>query len=938
MSSSHDEWPCKSGLRIGHLNVNHAHNKIPEISSILENSGKNFHVFGLSETRLKKEISNTELNIPGYSIIRRDPIIHKETGLAIYIHNSVNFRHVPHLEQHHIESVWLEVCLKNSPPVLIGFCYRNPSERSDWKERFTAMMDAVCMEAKEILLLGDLNIDLLRQNAPWINLINMYHLRQVITRPTRVTANSESLIDHIYVSDMNNVIEHCVPVSACSDHYPVCLTWSRKGAKIPTAGHKTTTYRSFTNFDENRFIRDLIASPLSMVYNLSDPNDATEYWIKTFSDVYNKHAPFKTKRVRQKAKPKWLSADLQKAIHLRDLLKKQGHHEESKKLRNKINSQKRAAKKKYFQDLLSSKTNSKSVWSAINQLTNRNQCKNSAVPDEVSAEDLNIHFTSVADQVIQNDCSASNNLRLLREFCTSKGITSELTFPPITVVDVYHTLVHLKQTGTRDLEGLDSKILKLSAPIIVDTLTYIYNLCIRKNCFPKVFKIAKVIPIYKHGAKTNTSNYRPISVLSLLSKPLEKHMHKQMLKHLNDNRLLHPNQSGFRENHSCQTALTHLVDHWLHNINSNKFNGVLFVDFRKAFDVISHDLLLRKLSIYGVSSSTLAFLSSYLTGRHQCVHAHSRRSSLLRLKHGVPQGSVLGPLLFSVYVNDLPLYLQALCELFADDTTIHTSSTDINVVHDTLQNSIHELVKWTEQNHMSLHPGKTTWMLVTTRQKRQNLTVSLPAILMHNQVIEETTTHKVLGVFIDNNLSWSPHITHLCKVIPSKVFQLSKVKYFLNFHARKLFFQAHIQSCLDYGSTLWDSACVSTLKPLVSLHRRALKLILLKSSPLTDADYKTLCILPLKLRFELNKGTFMFKIMSGRAPAYLKHLFLVNRSRGMNKISISIPRIDLFKSSLTYSGAVLWNSLPESLKKPISTSSFKRKFLTHLNARVCSNV
>ena len=160
-------------------------------------------------------------------------------------------------------------------------------------------------------------------------------------------------------------------------------------------------------------------------------------------------------------------------------------------------------------------------------------------------------------------------------------------------------------------------------------------------------------------------------------------------------------------------------------------------------------------------------MSSHLADTHQRVYAHSRRSTLLRLKHGVPQGTVLGHLLFSVYFNDLPLYLRALCELFADDTTIHTSSTDINVVHDTLQNSIHELVKWTEQNHMSLHPGKTTWMLVTTRQKRQNLTVSLPAIRMHNQVIEETITHKVLGVIIDNNLSWSPHITYLCKVISS---------------------------------------------------------------------------------------------------------------------------------------------------------------------------
>ena len=166
------------------------------------------------------------------------------------------------------------------------------------------MMDAVSLEAKEAILLGDLSIDLLRQNAPWTNLITTCHLRQVITRPTRVTASLESLIDHIYVSDVNNVIEHCVPASTCSDHYPVCLTWSRKGAKISTAGHKTTTYRNFANFDENTFICDLIASPFSMVYNLSDPNDAMEFWIKTFSEVYNKHAPFKTKRVRQKAKPK----------------------------------------------------------------------------------------------------------------------------------------------------------------------------------------------------------------------------------------------------------------------------------------------------------------------------------------------------------------------------------------------------------------------------------------------------------------------------------------------------------------------------------------------------------------------------------------------------------------------------------------------------------
>ena len=193
----------------------------------------------------------------------------------------------------------------------------------------------------------------------------------------------------------------------------------------------------------------------------------------------------------------------------------------------------------------------------------------------------------------------------------------------------------------------------------------------------------------------------------------------------------------------------------------------------------------------------LAFLSSYLADRLQCVNARNRTSTLFRLNHGVPQGSVLGPLLFSIYVNELPLYLQALCELSDDDTTFHTSSTDLNVDHDTLQNSIHELIKWTEQKHLSLHPGQTKWMLVTMRQKRQNLTDTLPAVRMQNQVVEETISHKTLGVIIDNNLSWSLHIAYFCKVISTKVFQLFKINHFLNHHARKIFVHVHIQACLD---------------------------------------------------------------------------------------------------------------------------------------------
>ena len=158
---------------------------------------------------------------------------------------------------------------------------------------------------------------------------------------------------------------------------------------------------------------------------------------------------------------------------------------------------------------------------------------------------------------------------------------SKFDIPLMTVTGVYNALKYLKQSGTRDLDGLDTNILRLAAPLITNTLTYVFNLCIMKSTFPTAFKMAKVIPLYKSGDSANPSNYRPISIVSVISKPLEKHINKHLLMHLDKCNLLHPNQSGFRKKHSCQIALSSLVDEWLTNINNNEFNGVMFIDLKK---------------------------------------------------------------------------------------------------------------------------------------------------------------------------------------------------------------------------------------------------------------------------------------------------------------------------------------------------------------------
>ena len=354
------------------------------------------------------------------------------------------------------------------------------------------------------------------------------------------------------------------------------------------------------------------------------------------------------------------------------------------------------------------------------------------------------------------------------------------------------------------------------------------------------------------------------------------------------------------------------------------------MDFAKAFDVIDHDLLLRKLTLYGLSNDTLHLISSFLSNREQLVCINTIKSDFLPVKYGIPQGSVLGPLLFSLYINDLPLFIKALCELFADDTTIHSSHSNLNNLLLSLQESINNLLQWTELNHMSLNSYKTKYMTITTRQKRQNISSRMP-LYIGNEKIVEVATHKVLGVTIDNNLSWTNHVNELTKRVSQKLQKLqklqkiAKIKHFLNAHARKLFFHAHIQPIIDYASTLWDSASANTLKPLVSIHKRALKLTLLKSTSLTAHDYKILDVLPLKLKLEFNKGIIMHKIVFGYAPSNLKLNFVSNQNRHSHKLVVPRPRLDLFKCSLMYSGGKLWNNLPLSIKKKISDHKALKK-------------
>ena len=273
------------------------------------------------------------------------------------------------------------------------------------------------------------------------------------------------------------------------------------------------------------------------------------------------------------------------------------------------------------------------------------------------------------------------------------------------------------------------RLLKLAAPFIADEVTYICNHSISNSIFPSKWKEAKVAPLHKNGPREEVNNYRPISILPVLSKVLEKHVHESLSDYLHQHKLLHKTQFGFRAQHSCETALVNMIDLWLNAIDNGQMIGVVLVDFKKAFDLVDHQILINKLEMYGIKDQALSWFKTYLTNRKQQVTINNSKSDFKHISCGVPQGSILGPLLFLLFINDLPLYTNnVFTDLYADDTTLYDVQDSMEQIEKNLQAALNNLHIWCRANGMILNSSKTKVMLVTTNQNKCSAMITLISI------------------------------------------------------------------------------------------------------------------------------------------------------------------------------------------------------------------
>lgn len=934
----------KKGIRISNINVCHLLNKIDEIDLLLKEK-QSVDILGICETFLDHEIPDELVKLDGFNFERRDRVGKAGGGVITYLSETVNYKRRRDLENSDIETIWLEILVPNSKSFLYCSAYRPPSANTTWVDLFTTEINKATCGNTEVIISGDFNIDLTKEPPRyWSQALEVFNLTQVICSPTRVTGNSSTLIDHIYTNMPEYITELNVPKISMSDHYPVCITRSTKNS-FKKKTHTTIEYRDYKKFDEVNFLQDLACINFDELEEFTEPNLALDHFYKFFISVLDKHAKIKSKRVKYQNIPKWINNEINEARHNRDFFHKKGDIENYKKWRNTVTELIRNAKRDYYRESIEENTCTSDIWKHLKEFTsNKNETNinfmthngtSSDDPNEI-ANMYNDFITNISNTLIDKNLRGTLEASHLIDFVHSKNpMNIKFTFNRISDEEVLDLLSKLNINKSAGTDNIGPKILKISAPVIFKPITYIINLSIATCTFPDRMKEAKITPIYKKGDKSIPGNYRPISILPTLSKIFEKHLASQIRNYLNEFDLLVKEQSGFREHHSCMSALTKMTENWLSEMDKGNLTGAVFLDFSKAFDLVNHEILIQKLQLYNFDYSSVHLLRSYLENRRQEVRLGKYTSNKTELIAGVPQGSVLGPLLFILFINDMPLVIkQSIIDIFADDATLQNSSNRIDEISKNLQTDVNCIQTWCTQNDMVLNETKTKSMVIGTKQRVSKLNSNL-LLSINNKNIENSECEKLLGVFIDQNLDFDKHIDYVCKNVSTKIALLSKIKKFLPLQTRKLYYNAYILPVIDYCLTVWGSVPKFQLERLHKLQKRAARIIL--DMPLETPSlplFEQLGWLNIYERLEYNKCILLYKTAHNLTPEYMHELFSFNtsenyssRSSSNNDMYIKRHKTKIFEKSLQYSGPRLWNALPVSIRESNNVHQFKRKLM-----------
>ena len=578
----------------------------------------------------------------------------------------------------------------------------------------------------------------------------------------------------------------------------------------------------------------------------------------------------------------------------------------------------------------SSRNDLKGIWKTIKTASNLAPSTNTqdSKASNISPDEFNIHFTTIGPKIqVEVPCHENMNFTDFLPSLNNESILSNFRKIESSDIEIY---VKTLSSNKAIFDKMPLRIFKSILPSIIEPLTHIVNLSLTTGIVPNFCKYAQVTPILKGGDPNDANNYRPISILPFIAKCIEYFVNSQLTEFMESNELLTNRQYGFRKNHSTTYLMLDLFDEIFDSKSKGRKPAIIYLDIKKAFDTVDHSILISKLKYYGIKDVALQWFKNYLSGRYQLTKLGSKRSTYLEITCGVPQGSTLGPILFSIYINDMA----SACNLskpylFADDGALLFHDIDrrnyLNIKIELLT-----LFKWLDLNKLSLSIEKTKFMVFDNIDSCEDIN-----ILVNNTTacqISECKTIKYLGLIVDHKLKFHDHVEHITKKVAKRIGAMYRSKNLLPTKYRQMFANALMLPQFDYLDIIYCKTSITKLRELDILYKKVAKIAL--DVPTTESSmnvYKDMKWLPLHLRRQVHLSAYMFRIIKNQSPSNFmnKFIFVSGGTRDGDNCNLYIQKSKTHKD-FYYLGAKCWNNLPHELRDLEDVKDFSKAYKSQL--------
>ena len=921
-------------LRLINVNARSLYHKLDELENLMHKL--DVDIACITETWFKPEIPSEATKISGYKHIRKDRENRVGGGVCIYVRDCypISAIRATHTDCA-CENLWTKICINTAKHIIVGTVYRTEANHT-FTEHLGYDLDSVAKGKLPIFVAGDFNYDypLSRPESSITAIAELeeMQLTQLIHSKTRITEKSETLLDHIW-TNAADLVEDSWTANGISDHLVSAIDIRFKKQKVSRmviqrrnyqeldqkalSAHLKTTLDDL-NFDDNVY---------NLAYNLED----------VLKSALEKFLPIKTFFL-SRNRAAWFSHELKEEIRKRDEYEnlaissgKKEDWENFRRIRNQVNRFKVKAKSEFHNSkILEAEGNNRSIWKTIRQLLpEKNKCAQTAtnlnkVEDKVKSEEFNNHFTNIAE-AIHKTISITENSSLPAHFQENTFALQQTNVETVTKI-----LKDFDQRKATGIDGLSVKFLQLIMEDISSVLTRIINKSISSGIIPCRWKQAIIKPIHKKGSKEDPNNFRPISILPVMSKVLEKVVSSQLSTYLEENNLLSKYQFGFRKDHSTIACLLNIVEDIRDNIEKGKQTGLVSIDLSKAFDTVDHGILLTKLKLMGLQPAAMKWFENYLQGRKQRVKYNDEVSSDKEVKHGVPQGSVLGPLLFVIYINDLPNVLKnSKIAMYADDTTIYCSGSDGEEISKKLEGDLARIDNFFSQNKLKLNKEKCH---LTVFGKKKQVCDSDVSITIGGSALVPEETVELLGVTLDNTLNWKGHIDKVYDKCSKEMNFIQKATKGLHWETKITIFNSLIMSKINYGDVLYDSCNTTNKTKIQKLQNRGIRYIFNVPYRSHITPYRSaINWMNMDGKRRSHLMVELFKIIKGDAPSVLIER-LEDIRNNSNHMTRQVTRADFYITrkatnvglqSFFYDAIKEWNSLPADLRALSSTTTFR---------------